>query len=230
MPRRIEDFRGLTQESRIRLLHAVQRVPGRRLEELAEEASIHINTTREHLHVLEDEGLIASRQLSTGSRGRPPVVFDPVRLPEENPNAERRAARAQSTGDLLRRIHPSLDRSEELGVEAQHQLDILHSHLEDVGLDPEFDSEELGFDVRPCTYHELIEKHGTVVCSVHARLIQDQLDQVDGPVRVEEMRSFVTPHQCRIVLATDEDRPLGPGEWRKTGAKPNEPGSASGTG
>lgn len=225
MPRRIEDFRGLTQASRVKLLHAIQRLPGRRLQELAEEAGIHANTAREHLHVLEEEGLITSRTLSTGERGRPPVVFEPVRFPEASEQADRRVARAQSTGDLLRRIDPSLDRSDALGIDAQHQLDAVYSHLEDVGLDPELDTEDLGFDVRPCTYHELIEKHGSLVCSVHARLIQDQLDLVPGPLHVEEMRSFVTPHSCRIVLGNADDPQPDP--LCGTGTDPPDPESAA---
>lgn len=207
MPRRIEDFRGLTQASRVKLLDAIQRIPGRRLPELAEEAGIHLNTAREHLHVLEDEGLIVSRPISTGSRGRPPVVFDPVQAPEISVQADRRTAHAQSTGDLLRRLQPGLDQSAELGVDAQHQIDTLYSHLEDAGLNPELDTENLGFDVRPCAYHDLLEAHGAVICSVHARLIQAQLDQVPGPLRVQELQSFVTPHRCRIALELPDAPP-----------------------
>lgn len=193
----------------MKLLHAIQRVPGRRLPELAEEAGIHINTAREHLHVLETEGLISSRTLSTGARGRPPVVFDPVRLPEVNRNADRRAAQAQSTGDLMRRIDPSLDESEKLGIEALHQIDTLYSHLDDVGFRPEFDSEDLEFELKPCPFHELLDEHGAIVCAVHARLIQDQLEQVTGPLSIRELQPFVTPHQCRIALSHAEDPEAG---------------------
>lgn len=210
MPRRIEHFRGLTQASRVKLLHAVQRAPGRRLQELADEAGIHLNTAREHLHVLETEGLIACRRLSTGTRGRPPVAYYPVQQPEVNEHADRRAARAQSTGDLLRRLDPSLDQSERFGVEGQHQIDALYSHLDDVGFEPEFDEEDLGFDLQPCPYHDLIEKHGSLVCSVHARLLQDQLEQVKGPLSVERLQPFVTPHQCRVTLSHAEEERMSP--------------------
>lgn len=204
MPRRIEDFRGLTQASRVRLLHAIQSVPGRKLQELAEEADLHVNTAREHLHVLETEGLIVSRPLSTGSRGRPPVVFDPVSTSETNPHADRRTAQAKSTGDLLRRMDPSLDHAQKIGADAQYQLDALYSHLDDAGFEPELDLDGLEFNLQPCTYHELIETHGEMICAVHARLIQDQLDQVGGPLEVENFEPFVTPHQCRVSLGTGE--------------------------
>lgn len=207
MPRRIEDFRGLKQASRVRLLHAVQRIPGRRLHELAEEAGLHINTAREHLHVLEDEGLISSYPVSTGTRGRPPVVFEPVGRAEMNPRADRRAAQAQAQGDLLRRIDPSLDRSDALGADAQHQLDALYSHLDDVGLEPEFADDNLDIAMQPCNFHELIDENGSVVCDVHAKLIRDQLRQVPGPLRMSELHPFVTEHRCRLVLEQREGAP-----------------------
>lgn len=236
MPRRIEDFRGLTQASRLKLLHAVQRKPGRRLHELAEEAGIHVNTAREHLHVLEDEGFIVSRTLSTGSRGRPPVVFEPVRRAAENPHADRRAAHAQEQGDLLRRIDPSLDRSAALGVEGQHQLDALYSHLDDAGLEPELDDESLDITMQPCNYPELIDENGAVVCAVHAKLVRDQLRQVPGPLRMRALVPFVTDHACRLLLerragegtgeSTGESDGAGPGGDGSAATGPDEPASA----
>ena len=204
MPRRIEDYRGLKQASRVKLLHAVQQRPGRRLHELAEEVGLHVNTAREHLHVLEDEGLVSSRPVSTGVRGRPPVVFDPVRRASMNPRADRRAVRAQAQGDLLRRIDPSLDRSASLGPEGQHQLDTLYSHLEDVGLEPELDRDSLDIAMHPCNFHELLDENGEVVCDVHAKLIRDQLRLVPGPLRMGELRPFVTEHRCRLTLERRE--------------------------
>ncbi len=200
MPRRIGDFRGLTQSSRVTLLYAIQRLPGRKLEELASEAGIHINTAREHLQVLEDEGFIISRPISTGTRGRPPVVFDPVQKANESPQADQRVADAQAKGDLIRRLYPTLDQSDEIGEDGQHQIDVVFSHLEDVGLEPQTGETGMEITMQPCTYHGLIDERGSVVCAVHARLIEDQLSQVSGPVKVGELKPFVTPHQCSLML------------------------------
>ena len=71
MPRKVSDFRGLTQPARLRLLRAVQRQPGRRVRELAAELEMPLNTARDHLWVLEDEGLIRREQVAT------PVTTDP---------------------------------------------------------------------------------------------------------------------------------------------------------
>lgn len=214
MPRRIDDYRGLTQPSRVKILHTIQKLPGQKLDQIAAETGLHINTARDHLKVLEEEGLIVSRPISTGVRGRPPVVFDPVQKPGDSETADQRARASQSKGDLLRRLYPALDRAEEIGSEAQHQIDTLYSHLEDVGLDPILDDENLDISVAPCTYHDLIDEDNSIVCSVHARLIQDQLSQVTGPLKLQKLLPFVTPHECKIMLA---ERAKAEPKLRKTG-------------
>ena len=67
MPRRVNDFRGLAEVSRVLLLGAVQNHPGSRLKELADEAGLHINTACDHLRVLVDEGFVYLQSESTGS-------------------------------------------------------------------------------------------------------------------------------------------------------------------
>lgn len=84
MPRRVNDFRGLAEVSRVLLLGTVQNHPGSRLKELAEEAGLHINTARDHLRVLIDEGFLYLQSESTGERGRPPMVYHPVDDPQPN--------------------------------------------------------------------------------------------------------------------------------------------------
>lgn len=209
MPRRVEDFRGLTQTSRLKLLHAVQQTPGRMLQQLADEAGVHVNTAREHMQVLEDEGLIVSRVAETGTRGRPPLVFDPVQQPAVSEAADRYVTRAQSQGDLLRRIDPGLDQAEQLGVAAQHQVDVLYTHLEDSGFEPELETDGLSFELRPCVFHSLMTEQGAVVCTVHANLVRDQLAQVTGPLKLRKLHPFVNPHLCRLTLDRESGEPGG---------------------
>uniref|UniRef100_UPI0037CC999F hypothetical protein n=1 Tax=Leucobacter aridicollis TaxID=283878 RepID=UPI0037CC999F len=203
MPRRVEDFRGLTRISRLRILHAVHRLPGRRLAEIAAEVDLHVNTAREHPAVLEAEGLVHSLRLVTGVRGRPPVVFHPVTDAHDNDAARQRADAATARGDLLRRLAPELDRSAELGVEAMAQLDALYEHLEDIGLEPQPDDSQLRIDVAPCRYAFAITTERALVCSVHIQLLKQQLQQLPGPVRLRSVTPFVTPTRCEIALAVD---------------------------
>lgn len=213
MPRRVDDFRGLTQVSRLRLLQAVQRNPGRQLRELADEADVHINTARDHLRVLEDEGLVVSAPVETGRRGRPPMGYSPVRSAEHSPAAQRRVEEAKDRGRMLRSVAPDLDRSEELGDEASHQLDALYEHLDDAGLEPDVDEGELTVGLLPCLYQDLIDTDRPLVCSVHAKLVRHQLEQVPGPLELKKLHPFIGPDRCLLVLgrAGEGARTIRPG-------------------
>lgn len=205
MPRRVEDYRGLTHLSRLRLLHAVQLAPGSRLAELADRTGLHQNTAREHLAVLEREGLVTRRTEAVGGRGRPPAIYEPVDDVEHSPAAGRRAAEAGERGDRLRRISPALDHGDTRGEEAEHQLDTLYEHLDDAGFEPSLDEESLTLDVSPCRYLTAMDEDCRTVCSVHVRLIDQHLRQVPGPVELREVTPFVTDTRCTISLGLADD-------------------------
>ncbi|MEN2740564.1 helix-turn-helix domain-containing protein [Microbacterium sp. X-17] len=205
MPRRAHDFRGLTQPTRIRLLRAVQRVPGRRAGELASECGIPLNTVRDHLRVLEDEGLIRGETVQVGSRGRPPIVFHPVRESSTNAAASARVAGAEVRGRMLRAV--TRTDAPELEADAVHQLDVLYEHLDDAGLDPHVDEDALSFELAPCRYHDMIDEDRALICGVHANLVADVLQHTRGPLRLDRLEPFVTAHQCRLLLTIGASRP-----------------------
>ncbi|WP_192497125.1 helix-turn-helix domain-containing protein [Gulosibacter chungangensis] len=205
------DYRGLTEMSRLRLLHAVQRRPGRLLKDLAADAGIHINTARDHMRVLEDEGLVSSAPIETGRRGRPPVVYSPVRDVDDSAEASRRVQDATARGDLLRRVQPDLRGT--LDPVGLHQLDTLYEHLDDVGLEPEVNHRTLTVGLKPCRYEPLIHEERPVVCAVHAKLVRDQLQHVEGPLELRRLHPYVGPERCEIVLgiAGEASRASRPG-------------------
>ena len=200
MPRRVDDFRGLTHLSRLRLLSAVQRLPGRRIDELADEADLHRNTAREHLAVMEREGLVRSVPVATGSRGRPPVEYHPVDDASESEPARERAKAARIRGDALRRAMPDLDATADLGSDATHQIDTLYEHLDDAGFEPELDEQALTIGLTPCRYLSVMSEDQQAVCAAHIRLVRSQLEQVSGPVELRQVSPFVTPTHCVIAL------------------------------
>ena len=200
VPRRVDDYRGLTQRSRVLLLHAVQRAPGRLIHDLAVETGLPVNTARDHLRILEQEGLVASAPVETGRRGRPPMGWSPVRQSEHSPVAERRLRDARARGEILRGLEPDLDHSHTLGVEAVHQLDALYDHLEDAGMEPHIDEHDLTVGLRPCIYEALMDSDEPEVCSVHARLVQAQLEQAGGPLALRRLHPFVGRERCLLVL------------------------------
>lgn len=200
MPRRAHDFRGLSQPRRLQLLHAVQRVPGRRAGELASACGIPLNTVRDHLRVLEDEGLIRSETLQVGTRGRPPVVFHPVRDSSSSAAASARVSGAAQRGRMLRAV-TSPGAATSLAPDAQRQVDVLYEHLDDSGLEPSVDEGALTFDLAPCRYHDMIDEERALVCGVHARLVHDVLRQAEGPLVLRRLEPFVTAHSCRLLLS-----------------------------
>lgn len=198
MPRRAHDFRGLTQPRRLLLLRAIQQDPGRRAAALAEESGIPLNTVRDHLRVLEDEGLIRSETQHHGGRGRPPVVFHPVRDVRSNAVARTRVEGATNRGRLLRAV--SREEQPTLGTSAQRQVDVLYEHLDDAGLSPVVDDANLTFDLAPCHYRDLLDEDQALVCGVHAQLVRDVLQHTSGPLEMERLDPFVTRDACRLLL------------------------------
>lgn len=198
MPRRVHDFRGLTQRRRLQLLQSIQRVPGRRAGELASECGIPLNTVRDHLRVLEAEGLIRSETVHVATPGRPPIIFHPVRESATSAAAEARVDGADRRGRMLRAVTPS--GAAALDEAAVRQLDVLYEHLDDVGLDPVVDETSLTVDLAPCRYHDMIDEDRALVCGVHARLVKDVLRHTEGPLAVRTLEPFVTAHQCRLQL------------------------------
>lgn len=202
MPRRVGDFRGLTQPSRLRLLRAIQREPGRRVSDLAEACGLPQNTVRDHLQVLEREGLIRGVPLPTQTRGRPPVGYHPVRVAASSTAASERIELARRRGAALRAALGEADAPSPAGTDdgARTQLDVLYEHLDDAGLEPEVDESTLTFDLAPCRYHDLLDDDTALVCAVHADLVRDVLAQVDGPLAFGRLEPFVSPHRCRVAL------------------------------
>src|SRR5699024_10182932 len=143
MPRRTTDYRGLTEQSRVRLLHAVQRAPARCLKDLAAEADVHINTAREQLRILESEGFVFSAPAASGKRGCSPLRWWPVLRSKQSPAVQERVVDHGFRGVLLRRIAPETTSDATPSPTAQQQLHVLYQHLDVAGMDPVIDSEDL---------------------------------------------------------------------------------------
>lgn len=198
MPRRAHDFRGLTQPRRLRLLRIVQEKPGRSARALAQESGIPLNTARDHLRVLEDEGLIRSETLRAGTRGRPPVVFHPVHEASSSSVAAARVEGAMTRGRMYRATTSA--GATRLDADALRQVDVLYEHLDDVGLDPVVDEDALRIDLVPCRYRRQLAEDQDLVCDVHAQLVRDVLRQSGGPLEVQRLDPFVTEHRCLLLL------------------------------
>lgn len=198
MPRPMHAHRGLAQASRLQIVHAVMQHPGLSLADLSTETGLHANTLRDHVRVLEAEGIIRSEPEHRGTRGRPRALYYPVDAATENEAAQKRVDEAKRRGDLLRRVMPSA--APDLEPAAMHQIDALYEHLDDVGLDPDIDERRLEVSLRPCEFHTLVEGHREVLCRVHEGLVRDVLERAGGPVEVDRLLPLVTEHRCELLL------------------------------
>jgi predicted ArsR family transcriptional regulator len=185
----------------MRLLDAVQQRPGRRAVDLADDCGMPLNTVRDHLHVLEQEGLIRGEAVHGGGRGRPPVEYHPVQEAATSPAADGRVTGARERGSKLRAATGVPSGPD---AAATAQLDVLYEHLDDAGLDPAVDEQSLTFELAPCRYHDMIDDDQALVCAVHARLVGDVLRQVDGPLAMKRLDPFITAHSCVLQLTRRE--------------------------
>lgn len=202
MPRRVTDFRGLAETSRVRLLGAVQDAPGSTLKELVDRTGLHLNTARDHLGRLADEGLVAVGTRPPTGRGRPAAVYSPVVDPASNPAAEQRVIRSRKTITRLRATIPAADEDATLGRQAAQQLDVLYEHLSDTGLEPEPAEDPLQVKLVPCPFFRIVSEDQEFACEVHRQLLRDTLAQVPGPLALDELEPFTEPRQCLVRLRT----------------------------
>jgi len=197
MTRRAGAYRGLSQPSRLRVMHELLLTPGQSLADLAAVTGLHENTLRDHLRVLEAEGFVVRRTEHTGTRGRPRDVFDPAGPESPSPVAAQRVEDAKRHGDLMRGVLLQAPAGDET---VAHQLDALYEHLDDVGLEPAMDEERLTIDLAPCAFHDLVDDRMAMLCHVHAELIRGVLHQAEGPVELDSLLPLVTPHRCHVAL------------------------------
>jgi predicted ArsR family transcriptional regulator len=200
MPRRSTDFRGLSETNRVRLLGAVQDAPGSTLKELAERLGLHVNTTRDHLATLVNEGLVAVGSRPSKGRGRPPATYSPVVDPSTNRAASERVARSQETTERLRPVLVAVAQGTKLGRDAAQQLDVLFEHLADTGLEPEVSDDVLQVKLVPCQFFRIVFEDQEFACQVHRQLLRDILSQVEGPIELDELVPFTEPDACVVRL------------------------------
>ena len=206
MPRRAHAYRSISQPTRLRLLHEVQRRPGLLAQDLAARLSAPLTTVRDHLAVLAAEGLIVGEPQHRGTRGRPAIAYRPVVTREESPRAAKRIADAERRGALLRATIGEPPRSAADDEAAVRQLDVVYEHLDEVGLQPRIDEDALAIELAPCALYAADDDYETA-CQVHACLVKDLLRQASGPLSLDRVEPFVTPTRCRLTLRRGNTRP-----------------------
>ena len=210
----------------------------RSIASMADEMAVHPNTIRFHLDALVHTGRVEQVFGETTGPGRPPVLFRASRrMDPAGPTNYRLLANiltsylaatipAAAAVELGRSWGPSLvdgHRRRTAPSKTQSITDLTEL-LADLGFQPETSAgpRVTELRLRHCPFHELVENHGEMICSVHLGLMQGALETMRAPVTVDHLDPFVEPDLCVAHLApTSAAHNAGTGDRRKTRAHPS---------
>jgi len=125
----------------------------------------------------------------------------------ESPANEARRAGASWAAEAL----ASSPTTSEPGQDGLRQLAALELHLDELGLGPEVEVNELEVHLRRCPFAELAKERTEVVCSVHLGVAQGILEHEGGPIEAERLDPMVEPSHCVLYLR-HRDSPEPPRE------------------
>ena len=191
------DYRTLASLSRVNLLHALQRNGAQTISELASATGLHHNTAREHLHRLIDAGFVDSEPIPSVGKGRPQLRYRAARG-SESPALRARRLSSERRTELIRKLLPLADVSAE-SAPLSRQLDALDDHMEQCGFDVEIDVSQSRMVMHDCPFSTLA-KDNPQVCEVHFALIQDALNDDEGPIQASELQPFSGHRTCTVNL------------------------------
>jgi predicted ArsR family transcriptional regulator len=187
-----------------------------------------VNTTRFHLDVLADAGLVAGEPQLSGRRGRPRLRYralasadtigrDPYALlagmlasywdGDDGNDGSRRAERAGYASAAAMIGHARPRRSVEIHghtaeAEIGARLPPVVALFAELGFEPDVveDGPETQLRLHACPFRAVAAAHPEVVCSLHLGLLRGALDELDVPASADELRPFVEPRLCTATL------------------------------
>jgi predicted ArsR family transcriptional regulator len=213
-----ELHRALGHPSRARiltLLHEAGDPLG--VHDLAERVGLHPNTTRAHLRVLEEVGLVASRVEGRALPGRPRIVYEAT---SESPSeTEGYRLLAQILASYLTGIDgdPAIH-AEQAGrawgrflvkapapltsISAEEAVSRVVQLLDELGFQPNsrVDPEGVSIAMRRCPFADVAGAYEQVVCQVHLGLVQGALEEVGVDIAADRLRPHAEPHLCVVHL------------------------------
>lgn len=196
------EHRALADASRARIVEELAGSGGLDTPELARRLTLHPNTLRWHLGILEDAGLVSSAPVRRGRRGRPRVVY----------RLEPGATSGRDEYRLLATILSPLVESEHaeqagrtwgahLAPESSGEpVQAVATLLAEQGFAPEIGEGEIR--MRRCPFYELALEHPHVVCRLHKGIVDGALERLGSPLRVAELDILAEPDLCVARLAS----------------------------
>lgn len=186
------------------------------LASLAAKTGLHVNTLREHLEALVEQGLARRRRADPHGRGRPAWLYSATGR-ERNGTVAEYAGLAVSLAEVISRTSSApWDDAVAAGVawgrtlvgahgplapaEARRQVVDL---LEDLRFSPETED---GVSVRltRCPLLEAARKYPGVVCGVHLGITRGALEQLGADPTGTSLHPFAEPGACRLHLTAGD--------------------------
>ena len=210
-------------ESRARVLDLLRAAGGPlRVQEVADQAGLHLNTARFHLDALVEAGLATREPQPRETPGRPSMAYRASG--EDGPAGQRRyRLLAEILTSLIAGVMPqpgeaAAEAGREWGrylteppppyqrLDAGQAIEKLGAVLEEIGFAPETVAEGGDYRLRlhQCPFREVAERHQNVVCALHLGLMQGVLAQLRAPVTADSLQPFTEPSVCTARLSTGQ--------------------------
>lgn len=180
---------------------------------LAQVCALHVNTVREHLDALVDDGLAVRERSSPAGRGRPAFRYR-ARPPQESPAREYAGLAAVLAAQIAR---SGTDPRRDALAAGEHWGRVLTAGrtptadpeeartrvldlLEEIGFAPEADPEARRVRLPRCPFVETAREHPGVVCGVHEGLVRAGLAALGGAPQQVDLLPFAEPDACLLHL------------------------------
>jgi predicted ArsR family transcriptional regulator len=197
-----------------------------RINDLAAEMGLHVNTVRQHLEALAERGVVLRERAPSQGRGRPAWVFSAVPgASEPDPRVRDYAGLAialsshivrtseDPTGDALeagrtwgRELaentfgeHRAEDRDADGAGPRRKALQL----LDGLGFAPDADTHATTAGLRRCPLLDAATRYPEVVCSVHLGIVRGALDVLGGDPEPTALIPFAEPGACRLNLVAE---------------------------
>lgn len=199
---------------RLDIVEALRRSPEpMSVADLAAAVRVHANTARHHLDVLSAAGLVDRATEAPDGRGRPRTLYSisaSASAPFQELSdvlttavaADGRDAVVEAVASRWLRTVP--DHRDASTTDAA--VDVLVEALRSVGFEARRDPVGDSVVIDHCPYASLIAEH-PLICTVHAELVSQVLEETGQPVSLDALDVWVRPGVCRARLTRADVTP-----------------------
>ncbi len=184
------------------------------LDQITQQTTMHANTTRHHLDVLAAAGLLERTSAPPTGRGRPRTLYGPSATASaaySELGDRLRAALQKNTGDeVIRETARRWIKAAppvRMATDVDDAVAVVVDSMRSVGFTAQTDAVADTIVVRDCPYASLIAEH-PMICTLHAELVSNVLENTGQPVELEAFDVWVRPGVCRARLTRPDAAPL----------------------